>query len=54
MVKSKQTQLLAPETKLKLIKIHKVTFEETSEITTYNEYQTLKRNSNYYYKAVQM
>jgi len=54
MAKSKQIQLLAPETKLKLTTIHKVTFEETSEITTYHEYQTLKRNSNYYYKAVQI
>jgi hypothetical protein len=42
------------ETKLKLIKIDKVTFEESFELITFHEYQTLKRNKNYYYKAVQV
>jgi hypothetical protein len=46
--------LLPMETKLKLIKIDKVTFEESFELITFHEYQTLKRNKNYYYKAVQV
>jgi len=54
MATPKPTTALDPNTKLKLIAIHKVTSEEFIKETTYHEYQTLKRNSNYYYKAVQI
>jgi len=42
------------DTKLKLIAIHKETFEESEKIITYDEYLKLKRNINYYYKGVQV
>ena len=42
------------DTKLKLIAIHKETFVESSKIITYDEYLKLKRNINFYYKAVQL
>jgi hypothetical protein len=54
MVKNKQPYALEPNTKLKLIAIHKETFEEFIKEITFYEYQTLKKNKNYYYKAVQL
>lgn len=45
---------LSLDTKLKLIAIHKETFVESSKIITYKEYLKLKRNPNFYYKAVQV
>ena len=46
--------MLPPETKLKLIAIHKETFEEFTKIITYQEWKELKRNRNYYYKSVKV
>jgi hypothetical protein len=54
MVKNKQPYALDPNTKLKLIAIHKETFEEFIKEITFYEYQTLNKNKNYYYKAVQL
>jgi hypothetical protein len=54
MIKNKQPYALEPNTKLKLIAIHKETSEEFIKEITFHEYQTLKKNKNYYYKAVQI
>jgi hypothetical protein len=53
MIKKHKT-ILPFDTQLKLIAIHKETFEESSKIITYDEYLKLKRNRNFYYKAVQV
>ena len=54
MATTKPPYALDPNTKLKLIAIHKTTSEEFTKEITFHEYQTLKRNKNYYYKAVQV
>ena len=54
MVKNKQPYALDPNTKLKLIAIHKETSEEFTKEITFYQYQTLNKNKNYYYKAVQI
>jgi hypothetical protein len=54
MATNKPSFALDPNTKLKLIAIHKETSEEFIKEITFHEYQTLKRNKNYYYKAVQL
>lgn len=51
---AKPTIELPPETKLKLIAIHKQTFEETYTTITYEEWINFKKNRNYYYRAVQV
>ena len=51
---AKSTIALPLDTKLKLIQIHKETFEESEKMITYDEYLKLKRNRNFYYKAVQV
>jgi hypothetical protein len=54
MKKQKPPYALDPNTKLKLIAIHKTTSEEFIKEVTFHEYQTLKRNKKFHYKAVQV
>ena len=42
------------DTKLKLIQIHKETFEEIYKIITYEEWINFKKNKNYYYRTIQI
>lgn len=42
------------DTKLKLIAIHKETNQEFTKEITYHEWQTMSKNKNYYYKALQV
>jgi hypothetical protein len=45
---------LSLDTKLKLIAIHKETFEESSKIITYEELINFKKDKNYYYRTIQI
>lgn len=54
MVKNKAGYALDPNTKLKLIAIHKQTSEEFTKEITYYEWQTMTKNKNYYYKTLQV
>lgn len=51
---AKPTITLPLDTKLKLIQIHKETFEEIYKIITYEEWINFKKNKNYYYRVVQV
>ena len=42
------------DTKLKLIAIHKETFDETYTTITYQDWINFKKNRNYYYRAIQI
>jgi hypothetical protein len=43
---------LAADTKLKVIAINKITFEEHESIMTYIEWINLNKSTKFYYKAV--
>lgn len=51
---AKSTIALPIDTKLKLIAIHKETFEETYTNITYEEWINFKKDKNYYYRVVQV
>ena len=51
---AKPTITLPLDTKLKLIAIHKETFEEIYTTITYEEWINFKKNKNYYYRTIQI
>lgn len=53
-MKNKQIDLLPMDEPLRLIAIHKQTFEEFEKTITYKEWKSFKKNKDYYYKAVQI
>ena len=48
----KQQKLISADAKLKIIAIHKQTFEEHETIMSYSDYNIMYRNPKFYYKAI--